>query len=120
VRYSGEFHPRPRGGWQNFHDDISDGDVKWEFVIDNNSGTYAPDKALLPTLKALLEFNFPDVAVFALDRQDPQLEESREACRAYALKYRGVRQDELQPHVKDGEAKLSQQAFSGMKNGITS
>ncbi|KIJ33221.1 hypothetical protein M422DRAFT_52548 [Sphaerobolus stellatus SS14] len=30
VRYSGEFHPRPRGGWENFDDSTSDSDAQWE------------------------------------------------------------------------------------------
>jgi hypothetical protein len=111
VRYSGEFHPRPQGGWDKFSDDIPDENIKWELVIDNNSGTYAPDKKLLPMVKGLLEYNFPDFTIFALDHGDDALKESREACRAYALKFRGVKQDELQPHVHEGEETLSQQAM---------
>lgn len=103
VRYSGEFHPRPEGGWENFHDETPDEQVKWELVIDNNSGTYSPDPKMLPALKSLLEFNFPDFNIIALDHQDPQLKQSREACRAYALSNRGVSQDELQPHARQGE-----------------
>ncbi|KAJ7719970.1 hypothetical protein B0H14DRAFT_2481441 [Mycena olivaceomarginata] len=97
VRYSGEFHPRPAGGWAAFDDATPDEEVKWEIVVDNNSGTYSPDKTLLPKLKALLEYNFTDVAVYALDREDPALTESREACRAYALNHRGVKKEDLQP-----------------------
>lgn len=110
VRYSGEFHPRPAGGWDNFNDDISDDQVQWELVIDNNSGTYSPDSKMLPVLKALLEYNFPDVAVFALSHEDLELVRSREACRAYALKCRGIRKEELQPHLAEGEVALSHQA----------
>ncbi|KAI5899087.1 C2-domain-containing protein [Schizophyllum commune H4-8] len=110
VRYSGEFHPRPKGGWQNFHDDIADDDVDWELVIDNNSGTYAPDKNLLPQLRALLKHNFPWFEIYALDRDDPELAKSREACRDYALKFRGVGSDELEPHVMEGEVSLHHQA----------
>jgi hypothetical protein len=111
VRYSGEFHPRPQGGWDKFSDDIPDESIKWELVIDNNSGTYAPDKKLLPKVKGLLEYNFPSFTIFALDHRDDALKESREACRAYALKYRGVKQDELQPHAHAGEETLSHQVL---------
>ena len=110
VRYSGEFHPRPQGGWDKFSDDIPDEDVNWELVIDNNSWTYAPDKNLLPKVKELLEYNFPGFAIFALDHGDDALKESREACRTYALKYRDVKQNELQPFAQEGEETLSHQA----------
>ncbi|KAJ7063724.1 hypothetical protein C8F01DRAFT_88658 [Mycena amicta] len=110
VRYSGEFHPRPEGGWAAFKDETSDADVKWELVIDNNSGTYSPDKNLLPTLQALLEYNFPGVAIYALDREDPALTESREACRAYALNHRGIRREELQPQRQGEEETLADRA----------
>ena len=103
VRYSGEFHPRPEGGWAKFSDDIPDELVNWELVIDNNSGTYSPDKDLLPILRELLEYNFPGFGIVALDHQDPALKESREACREYALKFRGVKQEELQPHAQPGD-----------------
>lgn len=106
VRYSGEFHPRPQGGWANFSDEIPDDQVEWELVIDNNSGTYSPDKALLPRLQALLEYNFSGFKVVALDHGDPELEQSREACRAYALEHRGVQKTELQPHTSAGEETL--------------
>ncbi len=114
VRYSGEFHPRPGvpGGWEGFSDDIPDDKVEWEIVVDNNSGTYAPDAMLLPDLKGLLEYNFPGLKFIALDRNDPELERSREACRAYALKHRGVQQTELQPHTTEGEETLQNHVVS--------
>lgn len=111
VRYSGEFHPRPVGGWSHFSDDTPDDAVDWELVIDNNSGTYAPDKKMLPVLKALLEYNFSGFGIVALDHGDEELKESREACREYAVRHRGVRQDELQPHTQPGEDPLSHQAL---------
>lgn len=99
VRYSGEFHPRPKGGWQNFQDERADEEVEWELVIDNNSGTYSPDAMMLPMLKACLDYNFPGFNIVALDFHDPALKESTDACRAYAMNHRGIKQDELQPNV---------------------
>ncbi|KAJ7632372.1 hypothetical protein FB45DRAFT_501263 [Roridomyces roridus] len=113
VRYSGEFHPRPAGGWAAFSDEIPDSDVRWELVVDNNSGTYSPDKTLLPKLKELLEYNFPGVAVFALEREDPENTTSREACRAYALEQRGIKKEELQPQRHaEGEMTLANKAVA--------
>ena len=109
VRYSGEFHPRPQGGWQNFKDDMYDGDVPWEMVIDNNSGTYGPDPMMLPALKACMEYNFPGFKIIALDFNDPALKESVDACRTYATNKRGVLNEELQPHTHNGEITLLQE-----------
>lgn len=106
VRYSGEFHPRPEGGWEKFTDETPDHHVKWELVIDNDSGTYSPDPKVLPDLKALLEYNFPGFTIFALNHDDPELKRSKEACREYALKHRGVQEQELQPHAGEGEETL--------------
>ncbi|KAJ3760629.1 hypothetical protein EV360DRAFT_39334 [Lentinula raphanica] len=108
VRYSGEFHLRPRAkdgswcGWQDFSDSMPDTSVDWEVLIDNNSGTYSPDKAMLPTLKGLIDCNFPGLDVLALDREDEELKKSLDACRDYALKYRGVKAEHLQPHQQEG------------------
>lgn len=110
VRYSGEFHPRPAGGWARFSDAIEDEEVEWEVVIDNNSGTYSPDPALLPKVKEIVEVNFPGFRVVALRHDDPELKASTEACRAYALSQRGMTEHELQPHVTEGEETLMHQA----------
>jgi hypothetical protein len=58
VRFAGEFH-------------IQKNDGKFKLVIDNNSGTYAPDKNLLPKLRELFETNFEGMIVEALDYKDP-------------------------------------------------
>lgn len=97
VRYSGEFHPRPAGGWARFSDSTPDADVRWELVVDNNSGTYAPDPALLPVLRALLQENFAGFEIVVMDFHEEALKESREACKKYALEHRGVRPEEQEP-----------------------
>lgn len=88
VKYSGEFHWRPvvKGGWSGLQGRyaLDSPSTQWELVIDNNSGTYAPDKKLLPNLKALLEHNFPGLRVVALDEGDPELKTSVDALHQYA------------------------------------
>jgi len=50
--------------------------------IDNNSGTFAPNKAILPKLKQLMEINFPFIEVKALSYDDPEFAECRERMKA--------------------------------------
>lgn len=71
VRYAGEFHPRPKYGWNRC-------DEEWELVFDNGSGTYAPTAGLLENLKELLLFNFPGLNVVTYDYKDPKLKDSME------------------------------------------
>ena len=86
-----------------------DGDVPWELVIDNNSGTYGPDPMMLPALKACMEYNFPGFSISALDFKDPALKESVEACRTYATNIRGVSKEEFQPYTHNEETTLQQE-----------
>ncbi|UJR32840.1 hypothetical protein I4U23_020302 [Adineta vaga] len=79
VRYAGEFHPRPKHGWNKCDDE-------WELVFDNGSGTYTPAKNLLNNLKELLIFNFPGLNIVTYDHDDPQLKESIEDLKR-ATKY---------------------------------
>jgi len=60
VRYSGEFRVYQRNG-------------KHVLIIDNGSGTYAPDKNDLHFLKEVFQINFPDMEVEVYDFKDPQL-----------------------------------------------
>ncbi|KAG8914139.1 hypothetical protein FRC00_000785 [Tulasnella sp. 408] len=108
VRYSGEFHWRPMvpGGWAGYNEEMNDESVEWELVIDNNSGTYAPDKNMLPVLKRVLEHNFTGLQVAVYDHGDPALKESTTAMRQYAKERRGIKETEFTAHTKMGETTL--------------
>ncbi|KZV95886.1 hypothetical protein EXIGLDRAFT_765829 [Exidia glandulosa HHB12029] len=86
VRYSGEFHPRPivDGGWAGLGGKLPPEDVEWELWIDNASGTYGPDKALLPALQKTLEYNFPGIKVRAFHFKDEELAKSKKDILDYA------------------------------------
>ncbi|KAF2435122.1 hypothetical protein EJ08DRAFT_656756 [Tothia fuscella] len=106
IAYSGEFFirrlkhknrpPPEEGGHNKSHpaNEISNGPPNddapndpgyYEIVIDNDSGTYRPNGALLPKLKEFLQQNLPGLKVVTLDCQkDAELEakmkkEQREA-----------------------------------------
>eukprot|EP00878_Enallax_costatus_P013134 GHUV01013727.1.p1 GENE.GHUV01013727.1~~GHUV01013727.1.p1 ORF type:complete len:226 (+),score=29.93 GHUV01013727.1:1538-2215(+) len=49
-------------------------------VIDNNSGTYAPDKKYLPLMEQLFRANFKDMAVEVLEVGNPRLEMYQKQC----------------------------------------
>jgi hypothetical protein len=84
VFYAGEFHPRPIGGWDQYDPNERRSWNQWELVIDNNSGTYAPDSTLLENLKELLICNFPGLNVITYDYKDQELKPSVVACRDFA------------------------------------
>jgi len=46
----------------------------YQLVIDNDSGTYRPDKSILPYLKSFLEHNFPGLGVITMHCADKELE----------------------------------------------
>jgi hypothetical protein len=81
IRYAGEFHLRPKFGWNRADDD-------WELVFDNASGTYSPNAHLLENLKKLLLFNFPGLYIITYDYKDPMLQESMEQLELAAKKYK--------------------------------
>jgi len=81
VRYAGEFHPRPKYGWDRWDDE-------WELVFDNGSGTYTPKADLLINLKELLLFNFPGLNVVTYDYKDPQLKESVQELKNAVKRYK--------------------------------
>lgn len=108
VRYSGEFHWRPMvpGGWAGYNEEMNDDSVQWQLVIDNNSGTYAPDKNVLPLLKRVLEHNFTGLQVAVFDREDQELKDSTAAMRQYAKERRGIKETEFTAHTKLGETTM--------------
>lgn len=81
VRYAGEFHSRPKYGWNRCDDE-------WELVFDNDSGTYAPTRDLLENLKDLFLFNFPGLNIVTYDHADPALKQSLDQLKVMMKKYR--------------------------------
>jgi hypothetical protein len=81
LRYAGEFHLRPRFGWNRMDD-------QWELVLDNASGTYSPNANLLDNLKKLLLFNFPGLNITVYDYKDPMLRDSLEQLELAMKKYK--------------------------------
>ncbi len=53
----------------------------YQLVIDNDSGTYRPDKSILPDLKAFLHRNFPGLGVVAMHWEEEKLQKMKEAQR---------------------------------------
>jgi hypothetical protein len=52
----------------------------YQLVIDNDSGTYRPDKSVLPDLHAFLERNFPGLGIVTLgcdDNEDKEIKETQ-------------------------------------------
>ncbi|UJR14277.1 hypothetical protein I4U23_001267 [Adineta vaga] len=99
VRYAGEFHIRPKNGWNHWNE-TNDDSNEWEIVFDNGSGTYAPSSDLLNNLKELLLFNFPNLNVVTYDFKDPKLKKSVEELKAAMEKYKSVTKalDQLVSH----------------------
>ncbi|KAI0910578.1 hypothetical protein F4823DRAFT_362811 [Ustulina deusta] len=50
----------------------------YQLIIDNDSGTYRPDKAVLPDLREFLERNFPGLKIVVLGCDDPEDQKLKE------------------------------------------
>ncbi|KAI0416111.1 hypothetical protein F5X98DRAFT_364695 [Xylaria grammica] len=50
----------------------------YELIIDNDSGTYRPEKSVLPYLREFLQRNFPGLGVVVLGCDDPEDQELKE------------------------------------------
>ena len=72
VIYAGEFHVQRTPDGNNY-----------KLIIDNNSGTFAPDLNDLPKLEQLFRKNFPGLLVEAYDRADPRLKAYVETIKAF-------------------------------------
>lgn len=88
IAYSGEFFIRKLPGSISNSDaggtkksQTSSDPRSYELVIDNNSGTYRPDKDLLPQLKDFLEYNFAGLSIKTLAEGDEELDELKEKQR---------------------------------------
>lgn len=46
---------------------------RYQLIIDNDSGTYRPDKSTLPDLKTFLEENFPGLGIVVMHCEDEEL-----------------------------------------------
>lgn len=53
----------------------------YELIIDNDSGTYRPNKDMLDTLKGYLERNFPGIKVIVMDCGSDELQDMKKAQR---------------------------------------
>lgn len=97
IRYGGEFHPRPKGGWKSSFKESKD--VSWELVFDNDSGTYTPSKDHLTCLKEWLEYNFPGVSFVVYAHDDEELKKSIKRMKKYRTERweERIRQHSSQP-----------------------
>ncbi|KAF4980102.1 hypothetical protein FZEAL_3823 [Fusarium zealandicum] len=53
----------------------------YQLIIDNDSGTYRPEKSMLPALKQFLGVNFPGLSIVALHWEDKELQDMKKAQR---------------------------------------
>ncbi|KAL7972051.1 hypothetical protein HDV63DRAFT_393524 [Trichoderma sp. SZMC 28014] len=54
----------------------------YQLFIDNESGTYRPEKSILPDLKEFLERNLPDMGIVTMSVEDEKLQKLKEEQRA--------------------------------------
>lgn len=93
IAFSGEFFIRRLGKHGSEPRASTDGDsnspigsedsshspMHYQLVIDNDSGTYRPDKSLLPQLKGFLEHNFPGLNIATFHWEDSTVQKMKES-----------------------------------------
>jgi len=70
--FAGEFHIRPL---------VEGEDIGYKLVIDNNSGTYAPNPDCFPFVEELFRRNFPGLEIECLEFNNPKLIQYREGIK---------------------------------------
>lgn len=81
----------------------------YQLIIDNDSGTYRPDKRILPDLKAFLEYNFPGMGIVAMDCGDEKL---------VKMKEKQVQIKKKEGRVLNVVMNLSQSSFSSAESDL--
>lgn len=61
----------------------------YQLVIDNDSGTYRPDKSILPKLREFLERNFPGLGIVVMHWEDEECQKLKEQQRQIKKKEGG-------------------------------
>jgi hypothetical protein len=70
-------HPDQDVGGGPPHSQPPQDPAQYQLIIDNDSGTYRPDKSILPLLKEFLEKNFPGLGVVAMHWEEDELKEMK-------------------------------------------
>lgn len=76
----------------------------YQLYIDNESGTYRPDKSILPDLKKFLEKNFPGLGIVAMNVEDERLQKLKEEQRS----------------IKKSEGKMMQVVMNSSTDSLSS
>ncbi|KAJ2974703.1 hypothetical protein NQ176_g5916 [Zarea fungicola] len=72
-------HQQSQQQQQQQHKYGSSSNYEQQLVLDNDSGTYRPEKSVLPDLKAFFEKNFPGMGVVTMHWEDEELQQLKEA-----------------------------------------